>query len=90
MGLGSGLEEGAGVSAGAAVAAPAVADAPRVLVAAGGPASRERAPRGLTLRRGDRQPAAIPLYAPAGWLPIDVSPPYIPVTNSVCFQKPLG
>ncbi len=52
--------------------------------------ARERGARRLILQTGDRQPDAIQLYATAGWLPIDVYPPYIPVTNSVCFQKPLG
>jgi GNAT superfamily N-acetyltransferase len=61
----------------------------RVLMAELERVARERGARRLILQTGDRQPDAIQLYATAGWLPIDVYPPYIPVTNSVCFEKPL-
>ncbi|WP_445445201.1 hypothetical protein [Clavibacter sp. km3a] len=61
----------------------------RVLMAGLERVARGRGARRLILQTGDRRPDAIQLHATAGWLPIDVHPPCIPVTNSVCFEKPL-
>jgi GNAT superfamily N-acetyltransferase len=61
----------------------------RVLMAELERVARERGAPRLILQTGDRQPDAVRLYETAGWRQIDVYPPYLPVTNSICFEKPL-
>lgn len=44
----------------------------------------------VVLHTGERQRAAIALYARSGYEPIEVYPPYDQVPESVCFAKRLG
>ncbi|MEJ5913002.1 GNAT family N-acetyltransferase [Pseudokineococcus sp. 1T1Z-3] len=52
--------------------------------------ARERGVGELHLHTGDRQPAALALYAREGWRRVPVFAPYDALPISVCFAKTLG
>lgn len=43
----------------------------------------------LILQTGDRQPDAVAMYERLGYRRIPVYEPYLPITNSICFEKQL-
>ncbi|WP_457101307.1 MFS transporter [Microbacterium sp. P5_E9] len=49
----------------------------------------DRGAERLILQTGDRQPDAIALYEKIGYTPIPVYPPYVEITFSHCFEKPV-
>lgn len=61
----------------------------RALMAASEQVARERGADSLILQTGDRQPDAVALYESLGYRPIPVYEPYLPITNSLCFEKQL-
>lgn len=61
----------------------------RVLMAAAEEVARDRGERSLILQTGDRQLDAVVLYESLGYRAIPVYAPYLPITNSLCFEKRL-
>ena len=49
----------------------------------------DRGAERLIVQTGDRQPDAIALYEKIGYTPIPVYPPYVEITFSHCFEKPV-
>ena len=49
----------------------------------------ERGARRLILQTGDRQPEAVTLYERIGYTRIPIYPPYLEISFSQCFEKPV-
>ena len=50
----------------------------------------ERGARRLILQTGDRQPEAVTLYERIGYTRIPIYPPYLEISFSQCFEKPVS
>lgn len=61
----------------------------RVLMAATEEVAREHGKGSIFLQTGDRQLDAVVLYESLGYRAIPVYPPYLQITNSLCFEKQL-
>lgn len=52
-------------------------------------AARDLGAASVLLQTGDRQPDAVAMYERVGYRRIPVYDPYLPITNSMCFEKRL-